>query len=113
MGAPKFMTLEKSVLLGYFTNTFLGLTFLFYVKNQTKSDWSTCVRDPYLSLEFLYSIYILPCGMQINFFLIKQLLYFASPTKTSKSRYTKFSKKITFLTPDTDTYVCVSGGKKY
>lgn len=39
MGAPKFMTLEKSVLLGYFTDTFLGLTFLFYVKNQTKSDW--------------------------------------------------------------------------
>ena len=31
--------LEKSVLLGYFTDTFLGLTFLFYVKNQTKSDW--------------------------------------------------------------------------
>ena len=46
-------------------------------------------------------------------FLVKQLLYFALPTKTSKSRYTKFSKKITFLTPDTDTYVCVSGGKKY
>ena len=44
MGVPKFMTLEKSVLLGYFTDTFLGLTFLFYVKNQTKSDWSTYVK---------------------------------------------------------------------
>ena len=28
------------------------------------------------------------------------------------STYAKFSKKLTFLTPDTHTYVCVLGGKK-
>ena len=28
------------------------------------------------------------------------------------STYAKFSEKLTFLTPDTHTYVCVSGGKK-
>ena len=28
------------------------------------------------------------------------------------SAFTKFYKKLTFLTPDTQTYVCVSGGKK-
>ena len=28
------------------------------------------------------------------------------------STYAKFSKKLTFLPPDTHTYVCVSGGKE-
>ena len=30
----------------------------------------------------------------------------------SFSTYAEFSKKLTFLTPDTHTYVCVSEGKK-
>ena len=29
-----------------------------------------------------------------------------------KTKVAKFSEKLIFLTPDTDTYVCVSGGKK-
>ena len=30
----------------------------------------------------------------------------------SFSKYAKFSEKLTFLTPDTHIYVCISGGKK-
>ena len=30
-----------------------------------------------------------------------------------KTKHAKFSEKRTFLPPDTHTYVCVSGGKKY
>ena len=54
--------------------------------------------------------------------ILLTFLYFISPVIRQKgesqnvcfkkTKVAKFSEKLIFLTPDTDTYVCVSGGKK-
>ena len=37
----------------------------------------------------------------------------AAPTNHSRNTYVKFSGKPRFISPNTHTYVCVSGGKKH